>query len=139
MISEKVRTFLKENHHAVLTTFRANGGAQMSIVLCGLYKDGVAFTTPADRAKLANLKRNQRCSLLVAQPDWWGYVTMEGQARIMSPQNTNSAELIQALRDVFVACSGSEHPNWKEYDQAVQDERRSVVIIEPESIYSPTP
>ena len=139
MIAEKARTFLKENHYVWLTKFRTNGGAQMSIVLCGLYKDGVAFTTPANRAKLTNLRRNQRCSLLVAQPDWWGYVMMEGQARIMSPENTNTGVLIQALRDVFVACSGSEHPNWEEYDQAVQDERRSVVIIEPESIYIPVP
>ena len=42
----------------------------MSIVSCGLFENGVACTTTADRAKLASLKRNQRCSLLVSQRDW---------------------------------------------------------------------
>ncbi len=137
MISDKVRAFLKENHHSVLTTFRANGGAQMSVVLCGLYDNGVAFTTPEGRAKLANLKRNQRCSLLVSQPDWWGYMVMEGRARLLSPENTGGEALRTALREVYVVCSGGEHPNWGEYDQAVSDERRSVVIIEPEKVYGP--
>ena len=137
MISDKARAFLEENHHSVLTTFRANGGAQMSVVLCGLYEKGVAFTTPDGRAKLANLKRNQRCSLLVSKPEWGGYLVIEGRARLLSPENTSVEALRTALREVYVASSGKEHPNWEEYDQAVRDERRSVVIIEPEKIYGP--
>ena len=135
MISDKVRAFLKENHHSVLTTFRADGGAQMSVVLCGLYESGVAFTTPEGRAKLANLKRNQRCSLLVSQPDWWGYMVMEGRARLLSPENTGGEALRTALREVYVACSGGEHPNWEEYDQAMRDDRRSAVVVIPERVY----
>ena len=137
MLSEKVQAFLKDNRHSVLTTFRASGGAQMSVVLCGLYESGVAFTTPEGRAKLANLKRNRRCSLLVSQPDWWGYMVVEGRARLLSPENTGGEALRTALREVYVACSGGEHPNWEECDQAVSDEHRSVVIIEPEKIYGP--
>ena len=57
MVSDKIRDFVSEHHHAVLTTFRGSGAAQMSVVSVGLYRDGVAFTTPADRAKLANLQR----------------------------------------------------------------------------------
>ncbi|MCH8086990.1 MAG: pyridoxamine 5'-phosphate oxidase family protein, partial [Chloroflexi bacterium] len=60
MLSEKARKFLSENHNGVLTTFRRNGAAQMSIVTCGLYGNGVAFTTTADRAKLLNMKRDPR-------------------------------------------------------------------------------
>ena len=50
----------------------------MSVVSCGPYRDGVAFTTTADRAKLINLHRNPKCSLLVSQDDWWGYLVLEG-------------------------------------------------------------
>lgn len=57
----------------------------------------------------------------------------------MSPENTDPEELKMALRQVFEASSGSEHPNWEEYDQSVRDERRSVVIIEPEKVYGPAP
>ncbi len=137
MLSDKVKEFLAENHLSVLTTFRADGGAQMSIVTCGLYRDGVAFTTPGGRAKLVNLKRNQRCSLLVSKDSWWGYVVLEGRAKLLSPGDTDAEELKTALRDVFVVAAGKQHPDWEEYDQAMRDERRSVVIVEGQKVYGP--
>lgn len=135
MLSEKVRAFVSQNHQGVLTAFRRNGAAQMSIVSCGPYRDGVAFTTTGDRAKLRNLQRDPRCSLLVARPDWWGYVVLEGQAVILSPENTEVEELRLALRDVYRVAGGGEHPDWEEYDQAMRDQHRSVVIVVPEHIY----
>ncbi len=139
MLTEEVGAFVSENRQAVLSTFRGNGAAQMSIVLCGPYDGGVAFTTPADRAKLANLKRDPRCSLLVSQRDWWGYVVLEGHARLMSPESTDGEELRLALRDVFRVAAGEEHPDWEEYDRSVSDERRSVVVVVPERVYGTAP
>ena len=107
----------------------------MSLVSCGVYQDGAAFTTTHGRAKLANLKRNPNCSLLVSQQDWWGYVVLEGQARIIDHDNTDKNGLRQALREVYRAASGQEHPNWEEYDTAMVKERRAVVIVEPNRIY----
>ncbi len=69
MLPENVKSFVSENRQAVLTTFRRDGAAQMSIITVGPYRDGVAFTTTADRAKLINLKRNPQCSLLVSKRD----------------------------------------------------------------------
>ena len=135
MLTDNVKQFLSENHRAVLTTFRKNGAAQMSILSVGYYKDGVAFTTTEDRAKLANLKRDPRCSLLVSKDSWWGFVVLEGKAKVMSADNTDADELRQALRDVFVAASGEEHPNWDEYDQAMRDDRRSAIIVVPDRVY----
>ncbi len=135
MLPENVRAFASENHQAVLTTFRKDGGAQMSIVSVGPYRDGVAFTTTADRAKLANLRRNPRCSLMVSQRDWWGYVVLEGRAELISPGVSDPKELRLSLREVYTAASGQEHPDWDEYDQAMRDEVRSVVIVLPERIY----
>ena len=135
MLSDNDRAFLKANHQAVLTTFRKDGGAQMSIVTCGLYRDSIAFTTEAQRAKLLNLQRNPRCSLLVSKRDWWGYLVLEGQATLLSPGATDPAELRQGLRDVYLAASGKTHPNWQEYDAAMRKERRSVVIVVPERVY----
>lgn len=135
MLTDNVKQFLSENHRAVLTTFRRNGAAQMSILSVGYYKDGVAFTTTEDRAKLANLRRDPRCSLLVSKDNWWGFIVLEGKAKVMSADNTDADELRQALRDVFVAASGEEHPNWDEYDQAMRDDRRSAIIVVPDRIY----
>ena len=135
MLSESLRAFVAATRRGVLTTFRRNGGAQMSIVTCGPYREGVAFTTTARRAKLLNLKRNPRCSLMVSQEDWRGYVVLEGQAELLSPGITDAAELREALRDVYRVAGGGEHPNWEEYDQAMRDEQRSVVVVVPDHVY----
>ncbi len=135
MLPDNVKSFVSENRQAVLTTFRASGAAQMSILTVGPYGEGVAFTTTEGRAKLANLRRDPRCSLLVSKSDWWGYVVLEGHATIKSADNTDADELRRTLRDVYVAASGQQHPNWEEYDQAMRDDRRAAIIVVPERIY----
>ncbi|MCH9017550.1 MAG: hypothetical protein IIB89_07310, partial [Chloroflexi bacterium] len=40
-----------------------------------------------------------------------------------------------ALRDVYRAATGGDHPNWPEYDQAMVDDRRAAVIVVPDHIY----
>ncbi len=134
-MQDKVRQFVAEHHRGVLTTFRRNGAAQMSIITCGPFRDGVAFTTTADRAKLRNLERDPRCSLLVSQDDWWGFVVLEGHVEILSPGNTGPEELRLALREVYRAASGGEHPDWEEYDRVMRDDQRSLVIVVPEHVY----
>ena len=135
MLPDHIKKFVSENHQAVLTTFRRSGAAQMSIVTVGAYRDGVAFTTTAGRAKLNNLNRDHRCSLLVSQQDWWGYVVLEGAAVVISSDSTNPHELALALRDVYRAASSKEHPDWDEYDEAMARDRRVAVVVVPERIY----
>ena len=135
MLTEKVREFAAQNHQAVLTTFRRSGAAQMSILTVGPYRDGVAFTTTAALAKLGNLRRDPRCSLLISHESWWGFVVLEGRAQVLSADNTDAEELRLALRDVYRAASGKEHPDWDEYDQAMRDDRRAAVIVVPEHVY----
>ena len=135
MLSDNVKKFTTENHQGVLTCYRRNGMPQMSIVTCGAYRDGVAFTTTAGRAKLIILKRDPRCALMVSKRDWWGYVVLEGRATILSPDNTGAEELREALRGVYRAATNQDHPNWEEYDQAMIDDRRAAVIVVPDHVY----
>ncbi len=134
MLTEEIIDFISKNDKAVLSTFRRNGAAQLSIVVVGSYGGGAAFTTTEDRAKLVNLRRDPRCSLLVSQDSWWGFVVFEGRARIMAADNTDPEELRQAFRGVYRSISG-EHPDWDEYDRAMVEDRRAVVIVEPERVY----
>ncbi|MCI0811015.1 MAG: PPOX class F420-dependent oxidoreductase [Chloroflexi bacterium] len=135
MLPNNVKEFATENHQGVLTCFRRNGMPQMSIVTCGAYRDGVAFSTTADRAKLLNLQRDSRCSLMISKQDWWGYVVLEGRATILSQENTAADDLRDALRDVYRAATNKDHPNWPEYDQAMVADRRAAVIVVPDHIY----
>jgi PPOX class probable F420-dependent enzyme len=135
MLPESVAEFAKTTHRGVLSTFRRDGSVQMSIVSCGPLGDGIAFTVTEDRAKLKNLRRDSRCTLLVSKESWWGFVVLQGQAQIMSADNTEPEAFRMALRDAYRACSGSEHSNWDEYDQAMRDDRRSIIIVVPDQIY----
>ena len=134
MLSEQARGFIAEHHKAVLSTFRKNGMVQLSVIVVGPFKDGAAFTTTADRTKLPNLRRDPRCSLLVSQDSWWGFLVLEGKARVMSSDNTKPETLKMALRDIYRSIAG-EHPNWPEYDQAMVDEKRSAVVVVPDHVY----
>lgn len=134
MLPDNIRDFISSNDKAVLSTFRRSGAAQLSIVSVGPYGEGAAFTTTEDRAKLWNLRRDPRCSLLVSHDSWWGFVVLEGSARIMSPDNTDAEELRQAFREVYRSISG-EHPDWDEYDRAMVNDRRAVIVVVPERIY----
>ena len=136
MLADNVLEFVSENHLSTLSTFRRNGAIQVSLVLAGPYRDGVALSTPGDRAKYKNLSRDPRCSILISTPDWFsGYVVIEGKAQILDKDNTESAALLSALRDVYRVTADSEHPDWNEYDQAMVDEHRAVIIVNPEHVY----
>ena len=137
-LTDKQRDFLTHSHMAVCTTFRRNGAAQLSIVTSGLYGGGAAFTTTADRAKHRNLARDPRCSLLVSHADWRPFLVLEGNATVLSQDDTPAEELRVAFREVFRAAAGKEHPttpNWDEYDRVMVEDRRVIVIVTPEHVY----
>mgnify|MGYP001262465079 CR=1 FL=1 len=138
-ITKNIITFLEKNHMGVMTTFRENGMPQLSIVSVGLFKEGVAFSTTQNRAKLGNLKRNQKCSLLVSQDDWREYIVLEGNASLLCPDVTDPDELRIALRDVYKTASGSVHPDWMEFDLAMVKDDRCVVLVVPNLLYGNVP
>ena len=103
---DKIEEIVLLNHEAVFTTFRRSGAIQMSIVTVGVLLNGVAFTISPGSAKLANLRHNPRCSLLVSRRDWGDYAVLEGLAQILSPDATPVEELRLTLREVYRAASG---------------------------------
>tara|TARA_A100001037_G_C15099207_1_gene613073 strand:- start:1235 stop:1657 length:423 start_codon:yes stop_codon:yes gene_type:complete len=132
---DKIKEIVSLNHQAVFTTFRKSGAAQMSIVTVGVLAEGAAFTISPGSAKLANLRRTTRCSLMVSRGDWLEYAVLEGNAQVLSPDATRAEDLRLMLRKIYKAASGNEHPDWKEFDEAVQKDGRSAVIVVPEHIY----
>lgn len=137
MTFDDVRPFLEENHRSVVTTFRKSGNAQMSILLSGPYNGAAAFVIRGNTAKLANLRRDPRCSVLSVKSDWSEYVVVEGAAEIHSWDNTDPEELRFLLRDAYRACGGGEHPDWDEYDRVMKEERRAVAMVKPSRVYGP--
>ena len=132
----EVEGFLRTNHRGVVTTRRANGATQASIVVCGAYQGNAAFVAVHGRSvKVRNLRRDPNCSVLAVTDDWRSFATIEGQASLYDASNTDSEELRVLLREVYRVCGDKDHPDWEEYDQAMVDQRAVVVLVRPERVY----
>ena len=123
---DEARQFLRENHRAVLSTFRADGRPQLSPVAVGVDAEGRAVISSRETAfKVKNLRRDPRASVCVVADTWYGpWLQAEGTASIVSlPQ------AMEPLINYYRGLAG-EHPDWDDYRAAMERERRVIVRIE---------
>jgi PPOX class probable F420-dependent enzyme len=142
-LDEAVALAKGESGLAVISTVRADGTVQASLVNVGLLphpangQPVLGFTTYG-RVKLANLRA--RPQLAVTFRSGWQWATVEGRAELVGPEDsrpwlTDADQLRLLLRDVFTAAGGT-HDDWDEYDRVMAAEGRAVVLIAPTRVYS---
>lgn len=141
-LEEAVALATAERGLAVISTVRADGTVQASLVNVGLlpHPSGgqpvLGFTTYG-KVKLANLR--SRPQLAVTFRNGWQWATVEGRAELAGPDDPRpwltGDRLPSLLRDVFTAAGGT-HDNWAEYDATMARERRAAVLIAPTRVYS---
>lgn len=142
-LDEAVALAKGESGLAVISTARADGTVQASLVNVGLLphpangQPVLGFTTYG-RVKLANLRA--RPQLAVTFRNGWQWATVEGRAELAGPADTqpwlaDADQLRLLLRDVFTAAGGT-HDDWDEYDRVMAAEGRAVVLIAPTRVYS---
>ena len=132
---EQARPFMETNHRGVISTMQRNGAMQNSIVVCGAYQGTAAFVSVrGNSAKVSNLRRDPRCTVMAVDANWRSFVVVGGQARLYDYRNTDHEELRQMLRQVYRACGG-DHPDWEEYDRAMVEQDAVVVLVTPERVY----
>ena len=114
------RSFITENHHGVLATFRRDGRVQQSPVTAGVDAQGrVIISVTEDRAKTRNARRDPRVSLCVFNDGFYGpWVQVEGTAELV-----DGPDRIDALVDYYRRLSG-EHSDWAEYRAAMEKDSR---------------
>jgi PPOX class probable F420-dependent enzyme len=127
---------------AVVSTARADGSVQSSLVNAGVLphpttgEQSVAFVTYG-KVKLANLRR--RPHVAITFRSGWQWATVEGRAEIIGPDDPHPAvdgeRLRSLLREVFSSAGGT-HDDWAEYDRVMAEQRRAVVLVKPERVYS---
>lgn len=133
---EDVRPFLEAHHRGVISTRRANGSTHSSIVVCGAFRGHAAFVSVyPNSVKVRNLRRIPNCTVLAVTDEWRSYAVVEGEAQLFDYGNTEAEEMRKMFRDVYMACSDSEHPNWDEFDQAMIDQKAVVVLVSPDRVY----
>ena len=119
--------FLSGNSRIVLATRRADDSLQMSPVNAGVIDGAVVISSRAMLAKVHNLRRDPRASLVVLTERFYGaWVQIDGTAEIV-----DQPDALPLLDDVYRAIAG-EHPDWDEYRAAMIADRRVVIKIRPE-------
>jgi PPOX class probable F420-dependent enzyme len=132
----------QDHHLAVVATTRAVGTVQASVVNAGLLahpvsgQEVIAFVTYG-KAKLANLRARPRATVVFRAG--WQWASAEGRCEIIGPDDPFSgfdpAALPELLRAVFRAAGGA-HDDWGTFDRVMREERRSVVLLRADRIYS---
>ena len=119
--------FVRPRHHFVLMTTRADGTPQASPVTGGVDTDGrLVVSSYPERAKVSNLRRIPRCSVLVLSDDFGGsWVQVDGQGEVL-----DLPDALEPLVEYFRVISG-EHPNWDEYRAAMTEQGKSLLRITP--------
>lgn len=124
---DELLRFVAERHRWILATTRRDGRPQMSLVTGGVLPGGrLAVSTYPERAKARNAARRAAASVVVMGErfnDEW--VQVDGDASVVE-----LPEAADVLVDYYRSISG-EHPDWDEYRQAMTDQGKCVVVIEP--------
>jgi len=123
---DDAREFLRDNHRAVMATFRRDGRPQLSVVGATIDEAGRVIVSTREQAmKTRNLRRDPRISLLVMTDAYYGeWAQVEGSAEIVE-----QPEALELLVDYYRRMAG-EHDDWDDYRAAMVKEQRVVVRFE---------
>ena len=121
--------FVRSRHHLIMTTRRKDGSPQSSPVTAGVDPQGrIVVSSYPERAKVSNIRRDPRVSVLVLSDDFGGpWVQVETTCTVI-----DLPDAIEPLVEYFRSISG-EHSNWDEYRQAMIDQGKCLLRMEPVS------
>jgi PPOX class probable F420-dependent enzyme len=141
-LDDLARLMAAEDGLVVVSTRRANGTIQSSVVNAGVLAHPVAgqrvvgLVAGGGTRKLVNLRGDPH--LVVVGRHRWSWAAAEGRAELIGPDDPaagiDAEGLRQLLRDVFTAAGGS-HDDWDTYDRVMAEERRTAVLLAPARVY----
>jgi PPOX class probable F420-dependent enzyme len=122
---DEARQFLRDNHHAVMCTLRQNGDPAMSPIAVAVDDEGYAVISSRETAyKVKHLRRHPRTWLCVLRDEFFPpWILIEGRATVMS-----LPDAMEGLVDYYRRVAG-EHPDWDDYRQAMERERRVLIRV----------
>ena len=142
-LADFARVAAEEHGLCVVTTLRDDSTVQASVVNAGVGAHpvsgatGVLFVAAGASRKLTNFRRRPRTTVVARSG--WQWVAVEGAVELIGPDDPvagmSADELRLALRAAFVAAGGT-HDDWDEYDRVMAAERRTIVFVAPDRVYS---
>jgi PPOX class probable F420-dependent enzyme len=144
-LSNFARLVAKDSGLSIVSTLRANGTIQSSLVNAGVLahpttgEQVVGFVAVGNARKLTLLRERPR--ITVAVRGGWEYAVAEGEAELIGPDDpapgVDAERLRVLLREIFSACGGT-HEDWDTYDRVMREERRTAVLVRPDRTYPTT-
>ena len=111
-------------HHAVVATIRADGTPQLSPVEITQEGGIPSFNTARGRAKITNLERDPRCTLVVIDTeDPQRYIQVRGRARIVADDDLAHGDAM------------AHRYTGQPFRELASGEVRVAVHIEPDRVY----
>ena len=127
---------VREHRLGVLATIKRDGRPQLSNINYSFDADRelVRVSVVDGRAKVANLRRDPRASLLVSSADGWSYTVLEGAVTLSAVTEAPDDEAMEELIEVYRLIAG-EHPDWDDYRRAMIADHRLVARLHVERAY----
>ena len=123
-----------------LAALKRDGRPQLTMVNFALDSSDPAAPTVRvsvvdGRAKVANLLRDPRGSLLVTSPDGWSYAVLEGDAELSPVAAAEDDEVVDELVELYRTIRGEDHPDWADYRRAMVDDGRRILRLRVTRVY----
>lgn len=99
----------------------------MSLVTGGMTSTGqLAVATYPERVKAKNIRRDPNVSVGVMGADFdSAWVQIDGTAQVLDMPEASEAFI------EYYRCISGEHPDWDEYVQAMKDQGKCIILIDP--------
>jgi PPOX class probable F420-dependent enzyme len=123
--------FVRPRHRMLLVTTKNDGSPQVSPVTGGVDDEGrIVVSTYPDRAKVTNLRRRPRATVLVLSDEWDdAWVQVDGDAEVLDMPSQEAEDGLVA----YFRCIAGEHSDWDEYREAMRRQGKSLLRITPTS------
>jgi PPOX class probable F420-dependent enzyme len=126
-LSEKARNLFTGPNYLFVATVNPDGSPQVTPVWTDLEDGRIRFNTAVGRAKERNLRRDPRIGMsITARDDPWDKVDVRG--RVVDFIEGEEAD--RQIDDLSEKYTGQRPYPWRN-----PDERRVIVVIEPERVY----
>ena len=128
-----IGALVASRQNGTLATTKRDGRPQLSVVTYAWYPDDagrvvVRVSTTDGRAKVANLRRDPRASLLVTDESGWSYAVLDADVELSATAQDRDDDAVEELIRLYRDANG-EHPDWEDYRRAMVEDRRLVVRL----------
>ena len=120
--------FTAGRHTALLTTLRADGRPQQSVVFYVPDGDRFLISVTETRAKTRNLRRDPRSALFIAGDGPFEWVALDGATALSDVARAPDDAATDALVDYYRRGNG-EHPDWDEYRASMVADQRLIATF----------